>query len=114
MTKKASTEMENTSTTFIPFAAGDLLIKQTHASDPQLETWLTTASDDALIVLWDARYGSGWTLTYANVVSLNWREMDDEERFKYSLTNQMILRGLVDKHHHMAEQATLYKLKCKS
>jgi hypothetical protein len=27
---------------------------------------------------------------------------------------EMSRRGLVEKHYHMAEQATLYKLKCKS
>ena len=109
MTKKASTETENISITPTPFVMEELPVKETQDSDSQIKIWLTTASNDELIALWDARYGDGWRISHLESITLQW-----EETFDVAFTKEMSRRGLVERHHHMAEQATLYKLKCKS
>lgn len=109
MTKKVSTVTVSTSTTPTPFVMEALPQKETHASDPQIKTWLTTASDDELLTLWVSRYGEGWRVSHLESITLQW-----EETFDVAFTREMSRRGLVERHHHMAEQATLYKLKCKS
>jgi hypothetical protein len=112
MTKKVLTVTVSTSTTPTPFVMEALPQKETHASDPQIKTWLTTASDDELIALWAARYGDGWRISQLESITLQWEQW--EETFDVVFIKEMSRRGLVEKHYHMAEQATLYKLKCKS
>jgi len=109
MTKKVSTVTVSTSTTLTQFDMGELPAEVTLALDPQLKTWLTTASDDELLTLWVSRYGEGWRVSHLESITLQW-----EETFDVAFTREMSRRGLVERHHHMAEQATLYKLKCKS
>jgi hypothetical protein len=109
MTKRASTVVVSTSTTPTPYVMEERLPEATHDSDPQIKTWLITASDDALIALWNARYGDGWRISHLESITLQW-----EENFDVMFTREMVRRGLVERHHHMAEQVTLYKLKCKS
>jgi len=109
MTKKVSPVTVSTSTTPTPFVMEALPQKETHASDPQIKIWLTTASDDELLTLWISRYGEGWRISHLESITLQW-----EETFDVAFTKEMSRRGLVERHHHMAEQATLYKLKCKS
>ena len=112
MTKKVSTETENISITTCRSETEELLAKATRDLDPQVKTWLTTASDDELIALWAARYGDGWRISHLESITLQWEHW--EETFDVVFIKEMSRRGLVEKHYHMAEQATLYKLKCKS
>ena len=109
MTKKVLTAVVNTSTTPTPFVMEELPQKETRDLDPQVKTWLTTASDDELIALWSARYGEGWRVSNLEYIKLKW-----EDNFDASFAREMSRRGLIERHHHMAEQVTLYKLKCKS
>jgi hypothetical protein len=109
MTKKVSTETENISITTCQSETEELLAKATRDLDPQVKTWLTTASDDELIALWSARYGEGWRVSNLEYIKLKW-----EDNFDASFAREMSRRGLIERHHHMAEQVTLYKLKCKS
>ena len=111
MTKKVLTVTVSTSTTPTPFVMEALPQKETHASDPQIKTWLTTASDDELMALWAARHGDGWRISHIQAITIKW---GGEQSFDASFTAEMLRRDLVERHHHMAEQATLYKLKCKS
>lgn len=111
MTKKVSTVTVSTSTTLTQFDMGELPAEVTLALDPQLKTWLTTASDDELMALWAARHGDGWRISHIQAITIKW---GGEQSFDASFTAEMLRRDLVERHHHMAEQATLYKLKCKS
>ena len=109
MTKKASTVVVSTSITPTPFVMEELPVKETQDSDSQIKIWLTTASNDELIALWDARYGDGWRISHLESITRHWRET-----FDVVFALEMSRRGLIERHHHMAEQVTLYKLKCKS
>jgi hypothetical protein len=80
--------------------------------DPQVKTWLTTASNDELIALWSTRYGEGWRRDNLKKFQVNsWKA---DEIFDICFASEMLRRNLLERHHHMAEQVTLYKLKCKS
>ena len=109
MTKKESTAAASTLTTKFLSEVEELLQNAIQDFDPQVKTWLTTASDDELLTLWISRYGEGWRISHLESITLQW-----EETFDVAFTKEMSRRGLVERHHHMAEQATLYKLKCKS
>ena len=109
MTKKVLTAVVNTSTMNFLFEVEELLQNTIQDFDPQVKTWLTTASDDELIALWSARYGEGWRISHLESITLKW-----DDTFDVAFTREMSRRGLIERHHHMAEQVTLYKLKCKS
>jgi len=112
MTKKVSTETENISITTCRSETEELLAKATRDLDPQVKTWLTTASDDELIALWTARYGEGWWRDNLKKFQVN--SWEANEIFDICFASEMSKRNLLERHHHMAEQVTLYKLKCKS
>lgn len=112
MTRKVSTVTVSTSTTLTQFDMGELPAEVTLALDPQLKTWLTTASDDELIALWTARYGEGWRRDNLKKFQVN--SWEANEIFDICFAGEMSKRNLLERHHHMAEQTTLYKLKCKS
>ena len=109
MTKKVLTVTVSTSTTPTPFVMEELPVKETQDSGSQIKIWLTTASNDELIALWDARYGDGWRISHLESITLAW-----DDTFDVAFAREMTRRGLIERHHHMAEQVTLYKLKCKS
>ena len=109
MTKKESTAAASTLTTKFLSEVEELLQNAIQDFDPQVKTWLTTASNDELITLWAARYGDGWRISHLESITIYWART-----FDAMLAKEMVRRNLVEKHHHMAEQVTLYKLKCKS
>ena len=112
MTKKVLTAVVNTSTMKFLFEVEELLQNTIRDFDPQVKTWLTTASDDELIALWTARYGEGWRRDNLKKFQVN--SWETNEIFDICFAGEMSKRNLLERHHHMAEQVTLYKLKCKS
>ena len=112
MTKKVLTAVVNTSTMNFLFEVEELLQNTIQDFDPQVKTWLTTASDDELIALWTARYGEGWWRDNLKKFQVN--SWEANEIFDICFASEMSKRNLLERHHHMAEQVTLYKLKCKS
>lgn len=112
MTKKESTAAASTLTTKFLSEVEELLQNAIQDFDPQVKTWLTTASNDELIALWSARYGEGWRRDNLKKFQVNSWEAD--EIFDICFAGEMSKRNLLERHYHMAEQVTLYKLKCKS